>query len=105
MDEEGQGFFAETELPGHYVAGQGNEQRFFSVNVEVSESLLERRDAEEAYGAVVPPPGDVPVSVELARTIELDDEERQQKFWRYVILFMVLLYLVETVIANRKRKG
>lgn len=105
MDSEGNGFFEETELPGHYVAARGNEQRFFSVNVDVAESVLEGRDAAEAYGAVVPPPSDVPVSVEMARTIELDDEERQQKFWRYVILCMVVLYVLETVLANRKRKG
>lgn len=105
MDSEGQGFFEETEIPGHYVAARGNEQRYFSVNVDVEESMLEKRDAEEAHGAVVPPPDDVPVSVEMARTIELDDEERQQKFWRYVIILIVLLYLVETTLANKRRKG
>ncbi len=105
MDSEGQGFFEETELPGHYVAARGNEQRYFSVNVDVEESVLESRDAEEAYGAVVPPPGDVANTVELAKTIDLDDEERQQKFWRIVILMILMLFIVETVLANRKRKG
>ncbi|MEM8487647.1 MAG: hypothetical protein AAF564_19000 [Bacteroidota bacterium] len=104
MDDLGQGYFEATDVPGHYAAAQGTTQRFFSVNVDVAESVLDGRDPEEAHGAVVPPPGNVPVSAELARTIELDDAERQQKFWRYVILLMVLLYVLETVIANRKQK-
>ncbi len=104
MDEAGEGFFENTDLPGHYVAAQGTTQRFFSVNVDVTESVLEGRDPEEAHGAVVPPPDDVPLTAELARTIEIDDAERQQKFWRYVILCMVLLFVLETVLANRKQK-
>ncbi len=104
MGDDLQGYFEQTELPGHYIAANGGEQRFFSVNVDVEESALESRDMEEAYGAVVPPPDEVPVSVEEARAVVLDDEERQQKFWRYVILSMILFYLAETVIANRKQK-
>ena len=56
IDEEGQGFFRETEKPGHYEAAQGSERYFFSVNVDPVESLLERRDVEEALSAVIPPP-------------------------------------------------
>ena len=104
IDEEGYGFFRETEVPGHYVAAGGGEQYFFSVNVDPQESLLERRNVEEALAAVIPPPDDAPVSIELAKASALDDEERQQKFWRYVILFMVGLYVAETFLANRKQK-
>ncbi len=105
IDETGTGFFREANVPGHYTAAHEGAQLFFSVNVDPQESLLASRDAEEAYGAVVPPPEDVPLTVEEARLMELDDEERQQKFWRYVILLMVVLYALETFLANRKQKS
>ena len=101
IDEGGQGFFQETEFPGHYSAALGSEQVLFSVNVDPREAVLTGRDPAEAYGAVVPPPDDVPITVEEARLVEIDDEERQQKFWRYVILLIVLLYALETFVANR----
>ena len=105
VDEAGQGFFRETEQPGHYYAARsGGEQVVFAVNVDPEESYLTSRNAEEAFGAVVPPPDEVPVTVEEARMMEIDDEERQQKFWRYVILLMVLLYATETFVANRIKK-
>ena len=103
-DENGFGYFRATDQPGHYVAANGGEQLIFSVNIDPRESVLVSRDLEEAYGAVVPPPDNMPVTIEEARLMELDDEERQQKFWRYVILFMVSLYALETFIANRKTK-
>ena len=102
LDESGQGFFRETDIPGHYTAAGSGNQVIFSVNVDPGESLLAIKDAEEAYGAVVPPPDDVPLTVEEARLVELDDEERQQKFWRIVIFLMLLLFALETFIANRK---
>ena len=105
VDETGQGFFRETEEPGHYYAAKGGgEQVVFAVNVDPVESYLTSRNAEEAYGAVVPPPDEVPVTIEEARLMEIGDEERQQKFWRYVILLMVLLYATETFVANRIKK-
>ena len=105
IDDSGQGFFNETEQPGHYFAAKpGAEQVVFAVNVNPEESFLASRNAEEAYGTVVPPPDEVPVTVEEARLMEIDDEERQQKFWRYVILLMVLLFATETFIANRIKK-
>ena len=102
IDESGQGFFRETDIPGHYTAAGSGNQVIFSVNVDPGESVLAIKDPEEAYGAVVPPPDDVPLTVEEARLVELDDEERQQKFWRIVIFLMLLLFALETFIANRK---
>ena len=104
IDESGQGFFRETEVPGHYTAAGAGAQVTFSVNVNPEESFLAAKDAEEAYGAVVPPPDEVPMTVEEARLVELDDEERQQKFWRFVIFLMLLLFVLETIIANRKTR-
>jgi hypothetical protein len=104
IDETGQGFFRETEIPGHYTAASGSNQLFFSVNVDPRESVLGRRDLEESLAAVVPPPDDVPTTVEAAVGVTVANEERQQKFWRYVILIMAALFMVETYVANRKQK-
>lgn len=104
LDETGQGFFRETEVPGHYRAANGSNSFFFSVNVDPRESMLARRDVEESLAAVVPPPDDVPMTVEAAVAASVDDDERQQKFWRFVIFIMAALFMLETYIANRKQK-
>ena len=103
LDEQGVGFFRETEWPGHYTTSGRQGPFLFSVNVDPIESELEFHDVREAYGAVVPPPEDVATSVEMAKQLDVEDEERQQKGWRFVILFAVLLFTAETLLANRKR--
>ena len=104
IDEHGQGFFRETGRPGHYAAEQGAGRFFFSVNVDPRESVLERRDVDEAIAAVVPPSDEAPKTVAMARAAAVDDEERQQKFWRFVILCMAALFVLETFLANRRQK-
>jgi hypothetical protein len=101
LDGEGLGFFRDTELPGHYLAAQGNQRFSFAVNVDVTESNLDGRESTEAIAAVVPPPDDVARTVEQARTMEIEDEEGKQKLWRYVLLTMLLLFAAETILANR----
>ncbi|MDZ4698471.1 MAG: VWA domain-containing protein [Rhodothermales bacterium] len=103
LDADGVGFFRDTGLPGHYAAAQGNQRFPFAVNVDVAESDLSTRDLAEAIAAVVPPPDDVARTVEMARTMEVEDEERKQKFWRYLLMGMIGLFAAETFLANRKR--
>ncbi|MEZ4699329.1 MAG: VWA domain-containing protein [Rhodothermales bacterium] len=102
LDAEGVGFFRDTALPGHYAAAQGNQRFSFSVNVDVTESDLEARAVDEVVAAVVPPPDDVARTVEMARTMEIEDEERKQKFWRYLLIALIGLFVTETYLANRK---
>ncbi len=104
IDASGTGFFRETEVPGHYVAAQGRTSFPFSVNVDSRESVLEMRDEEEAYVAVVGTSEAVATSPEQAAVLVVEDEERKQKLWRYVIMLIIGLFVLETVLANRKVK-
>lgn len=104
VGEAGTAFFRETEVPGHYVASNGREQVAFSVNVDVRESDLAMRDANEAYAAVVPPTDPSAADPALAAALEIEAEERNQKLWRYVLLLIIGLFIFETVYANRPFK-
>lgn len=103
-DSTGAGFFREAAVPGHYVAVQGTRRFPFSVNVNPMESNLEARDAEEVYAAVVPPSDDVALTPEQATALAIEDEEKQQKLWRVILLLILALFLAETFLANRKLK-
>lgn len=94
------GFFRATEKPGHYVAVRANQRIPFSVNTDPSESLLDVRDEEEAYAAVVERRS-APVPAPEEASLVLQDEEREQKLWRVVIMLLVGLFVLETWLANR----
>ena len=104
IDAAGTGFFRETEMPGHYVAALGRASFPFSINVDPRESVLETRDEEEAYVAVVGTSEEVATSPEQAAVLVVEDEERKQKLWRVVLMLIVGLFALETVLANRKVK-
>lgn len=103
-DSTGVGFFREASLPGHYVAVQGTRRFPFSVNVNPAESDLQARDAEEVYAAVVPPSEDVATTPEQATALAIEDEEKQQKLWRVLLLLAIALFAAETFLANRRTK-
>ena len=104
IDASGTGFFRETETPGSYIAARGRSIFPFSVNVDPRESVLETRDEEEAYVAVAGTSEDVATDPEQAASLIVEDEERKQKLWRYLILLILGLFAFETVLANRKVK-
>ncbi|MEX0820807.1 MAG: VWA domain-containing protein [Rhodothermales bacterium] len=101
LDEQGRGYFRETEVPGHYAAASEAGRTLFSVNVDPQESDLRRRDAEEAYAAVAPPQDDVAVTPEEASAAALETDERSQKLWRVLLIAVLALFMVETYFANR----
>jgi hypothetical protein len=102
VDDFGKAFFRETEVPGNYVAARGRDQYFFSVNVDPRESLLETRDQDESYAAIVGPDEDVAKTPEQAALMIVEDEEKQQKLWRYLLLLVLGLFTLETYLANRR---
>lgn len=102
MDETGTGYLRETVEPGNYIAAYSNERYCFSVNVDMRESELIMRDAEEVYAAVAQPSEDVEQEIKRAALVELELQEKRQKFWRYVIFFVLLLLVFETFYANRQ---
>ena len=105
LDAQGEGFFRETNVPGHYAAAGGDATRLFSVNVDPRESDLQARDVEEVYAAVVAPPEDTPTTPEEATAAAVEGEERQQKLWRIVLLVVIALFAAETYLAHRGTRG
>ena len=102
ISESGTGFFRETEMPGQYVAATGGAPFYFSVNVDPAESELDVRDVNEAYAAVVPPSDSARTSAQAGGSADVTDEEAQQKLWRYFILLVIALFVLETILANRR---
>lgn len=102
VDETGTGYFRETETPGNYQATYEDEQRYFSVNVETFESELTYKDETEVLSAVTGPKDQVDNAVKLASLTNIVKEEKNQKFWRYILLLIIMLFLFETYYANRK---
>jgi hypothetical protein len=105
LDEQGQGYFRETTVPGHYAAAGTDETRLFSVNVDPRESNLQRRDVEEMYATVVAPPDDAPTTPEEAAAAAVETEERDQKLWRILIMTVIALFALETYLAHRGTSG
>ncbi|MCH8285552.1 VWA domain-containing protein [candidate division KSB1 bacterium] len=104
LDETGTGYFRDTYEPGNYIAAsidRSRERFSFSVNVDMRESDLELRDPEEVYAAVSRSSDESEADVQQAVSAELEAEEKRQKFWRYVILFILALFMFETFYANR----
>lgn len=99
-DSTGTGFFRDSAVPGQYVAAQGSITFPFSVNVDPRESVLEARDEEEVYASVVAPSEDVAKTPEAAALV-VEDAEKEQKLWRYLIFLVIGLFALETVLANR----
>ena len=102
MDKSGTGYFRETEIPGNYKAAHGNAQRYFSVNVETLESDLTSKDEAEVYTAVAGQKNQAETRMKLANFRNIAEEEKDQKLWRYILLFIIMLFLFETFFANRK---
>jgi len=102
MDETRTGYFRETEVPGNYRAAHSNEQIYFSVNVETRESDLTSKDEAEVYTAVTRPINQEENEMKLTNLSNILKEEKNQKLWRYIMLFIIALFLFETFFANRK---
>ncbi len=101
VDSQGTGFFRTTDAPGHYQAALAGQRIAFSVNVDPAEAVLDRRDAEEVYAAVVPTTRDLSDGPQTTAVLNIEDEEKRQKFWRVLILLVLGLFAFETYYAHR----
>lgn len=100
-DESGQAFFRGTMHPGNYLANNGRGQRIFSVNVDIRESDLTAKDPQEIISAVQSPLSENE-KVALQETVNTaESAENRQKVWRYLLILILLLFLVETYLASR----
>ena len=103
MDERGRGLFLDTDRPGQYTAARGRDRLAFSVNIDPVETRLATRDPEATYAAVVRPREDVARTPEQAAVVDAADAEARQRLWRYLIFAALAVFLLESVLANRKR--
>ena len=102
LGEDGTGLFQETEAPGPYVAATSGGPFAFAVNVDRAESDLTARDAAEAYAAVVAPADSARTSALDGGATDVADEEARQKLWRYLVMLVIALFVLETILANRR---
>ena len=104
--EDGTGYFRETEAPGPYVAATSRGPFAFAVNVDRAESDLTARDVSEAYAAVVPPSDSARTSVQAGGPApDVADAEAEQQLWRYLIGLVIALFILETILANRRSRA
>jgi hypothetical protein len=75
-----------------------------AVNVDLAEADLAAMDVEEVAASIVAPPldSDSPRG-EGARAaqLRLEDQERRQSLWRFLLLTVLVMLAVETVVSNR----
>lgn len=105
LDENGNANFENTEEPGNYTATNGKENYNFSVNIDTRESDLTNKDEDEVYSTVTRPANENTEEINeiLAQNgINIIEEEKQQKFWKIIIILVIMLFIFETALANRK---
>jgi hypothetical protein len=81
-----------------------------AVNVDLEESNLARLDAEELGAQLMAPPGAQggSLNVEAAASLQMEDQERRQSLWRWLLLAALALFVVETALSNwvsRRQSG
>lgn len=103
LDADGRGIFRQTDTPGHYRADGSSGTQYFSINVDSRESTLSFRGAEEVYAALTPRPSNAPITPAQA-VAAVQEEERDQKLWRWLLLLVIALFALETYMANRPRE-
>ena len=59
------------------------------------------RDPEEVYAAVTGP-RTAEQEIQTADLAGMNQDEKNQKMWRYILFFIVVLFLLETFLANRR---
>jgi hypothetical protein len=101
MEKNGTAFFRETNIPGNYKAAYASEQRYFSVNIDPRESDLSSKNPDEVLLSVTDPNKQTENESNLAGLKNMADEEQNQKLWRYLLFFIIILFLLETLFANQ----
>ena len=97
--------FRETDLPGVYeVLSDGQTVQQFAVNVDLGESATAQMNLEqlEALGVTT---GEQTTAAELAeqmRTMKDRQLENQQKIWKWAVVAVIALLLLETFLSARK---
>ena len=101
VDETGVARFRQTEIPGNYVAQTKNNIFNFSVNVDIRESDLQTRNVDEVQSVIAQPDENRRKELAAALVGDRKDDEKRQKFWFYLVLLIVSLFVFETYYANK----
>ncbi len=101
IDGSGAGLYRMTEIPGNYSARSGNKKFSFSVNVDIKESDLRFRNTEEVLADVFSPDKNVRIKKAGVAHENIKEDEKRQKFWLYVILLVIFLFMSETYFAHK----
>ncbi len=75
-----------------------------AVNVDLAEADLTPMDVEETVASLTsrPPEGEAPrMEGTQAARLRLEDQERRQSLWRFLLLIAFVLLALETIVSNR----
>lgn len=105
--EEDQKLFDATDAPGIYTFVAADGQYRVAVNLAASESDTAPRSVAdfEPYGVNVPAVAAPPPSHEAVRKLHDAELERRQSLWRWLILGVLGILLIETVLAGRMTRS
>lgn len=105
VSETGTARFRQTDIPGNYAAQNLNNVYNFSVNVDVRESDLQSRNIEEVQSLISRPEKNRRIELAAAMVSDIEESEKQQKLWFYLILLVISIFIAETYYSNKKRKS
>lgn len=94
-------FVVEADTPGIIRAQVDGAEQRFAVNTESGESTLSRVAVATLSDAIINPDTDVVRSREVQMAELVEELERPQRIWWWILALAMLLLLTESVLANR----
>lgn len=95
------GFVIEAAIPGFIEADIDGESSRFAVNILPEESNFARMPVENLYDSIINPDTN-PVRSREVQTAQLIEElERPQRIWWWILSLVMVLIIAEALIANR----
>ncbi len=105
--DENEKLFDATDAPGIYTFVAADDQYPVAVNLTDAESDTSPRSVAdfEPYGVNVPAVAPLPKSGEAVRKLHRAELERRQSLWRWLILGVLGILLIETVLAGKMARS
>ena len=97
----GGNFVVEADMPGIIRAQIDGAEQNFAVNTDAAESNLARVAAAALTDAIINPDTDIVRSREAQMAELVEELERPQRVWWWILGLTMLLLLAESVLANR----
>ena len=102
--EPGQKFFGRTELPGIYTIESPSGNRIFAVNVPARECLTTPMQLDDFEQFGIPLNSTLSIPTEHSQQAKLHsslvDMENKQKLWRWLLIALLAVIMVETWLAG-----